>query len=630
MKRVFPLIWLLTPAGLLLNAVACSSTVRNKNDGAADATNTGGTGMLSSTHGAAGEGGSAAGSGGSSSTGAGTGGPSGGSGGIGSGGTTGGAGGSGGSGGVGGRGGDSGSGGSSGSGFLPMHCEAGDAQCTCDDSGCFVDPGGACTRDDVCRSANCGVTADSTNICCAGSCESDEVCSSDGSECEPAAACEAGNDRCFQGNYEHCSAGTWSLIEQCGPRGCDRDQGGCLLGVGEPCTSGEQCGEGSCAPTPDGSAVCCTASCGACQVCDTEGTGCTDPDTLPDGCACSESDTSNCTDPLACTNDICNDGVCSNDIMPGFCVIAGQCVSHNAKDPSNPCRYCDAALNPHGWTNASSSTSCDDGLWCNGTDTCDGSGSCKHQYTTNRCTGSGPCDLEACDEERDTCNRPSSHACDTSTETGCSSSGCGGDPRSRTVTTYCSGASSACDGAKVPGTWTVATECSNNSVCNATNQSCELKLGCETSWCDSTGLCWTLQEPSTMFYAEAVEYCEELELAGRSNWRLPTISEWLSLGRGCDGKTGTARDASYISDCYLNRGDFEPSDCMMCPPDEGPGPTGCYWPDGMGACTRFWGGYWSSDMRDAVEVWILIPHQGLISPVNGTALPGLVRCVTRE
>jgi hypothetical protein len=133
-----------------------------------------------------------------------------------------------------------------------------------------------------------------------------------------------------------------------------------------------------------------------------------------------------------------------------------------------------------------------------------------------------------------------------------------------------------------------------------------------------------------MFHAEAVQYCADLDLAGRTNWRLPTIYEWLAIGRGCDGKTGTIQAASYVSDCQLDPGDLEPSDCMMCPTDEGPGPTGCYWPDGMGACTRFWGGYWSSNERDAGNIWFLIPQQGLASWTDGASLPGLVRCVIRE
>ena len=74
----------------------------------------------------------------------------------------------------------------------------------------------------------------------------------------------------------------------------------------------------------------------------------------------------------------------------GFVRIGGQCVSHNAKDPSNPCRYCDATINQHGWTNASSSASCDDGLWCNGDDTCDGSAACEHNTLRTDALGTAP------------------------------------------------------------------------------------------------------------------------------------------------------------------------------------------------------------------------------------------------
>ncbi len=86
---------------------------------------------------------------------------------------------------------------------------------------------------------------------------------------------------------------------------------------------------------------------------------------------------------------------------------------------------------------------------------------------------------------------------------------------------------------------------------------------------DNTGLMWQQTPPlDKMTYDEAIEYVENLELGGYSDWRLPTIKESFSLA-DMDGKL-VAQD---ISQCipYI---DTEYFDFFY---DEGRPYTGSYW-----------------------------------------------------
>jgi hypothetical protein len=82
-----------------------------------------------------------------------------------------------------------------------------------------------------------------------------------------------------------------------------------------------------------------------------------------------------------------------NDCVDG-CLIAGDCLAAGHANPDNPCQACDPEQSSDGWTDLTG-TSCDDDLYCNGTDTC-AAGTCEH-------TGS-PCDPDVtCRESDDLC-----------------------------------------------------------------------------------------------------------------------------------------------------------------------------------------------------------------------------------
>jgi hypothetical protein len=108
-------------------------------------------------------------------------------------------------------------------------------------------------------------------------------------------------------------------------------------------------------------------------------------------------------------------------------------------------------------------------------------------------------------------------------------------------------------------------------------------------WTDSSsGLMWQNASDCCYTWAEAKNYCQNLNWGGFSDWRLPTISELRSLIRGCPGTvTGGAcgvTDGCTDSDCWNDP-------CVGCDSLEGPGEGGAYWPDGMSGEISW---YWSS------------------------------------
>jgi hypothetical protein len=331
-------------------------------------------------------------------------------------------------------------------------------------------------------------------------------------------------------------------------------------------------------------------------------------------------------DGVSCTNDFCNgSGACTHAIAASSCLIGGSCVANNTKRSGNPCQYCDVSLSKTEWSNSSSSTSCDDGLWCNGDDTCNG-GACQHQFTGNRCTATGACALTVCDEARDSCFKPTSSSCGTSTEKQCTStSACSGDVQTRTLTQFCSGNSVDCNGTTSPGNWTTSLDCSADQKCNGSSFSCVNTLGCGSTWC-SGGTCWTLNN-DTKTLAAAKSFCSSLNLGGNADWELASIDDYLAFDFGCNGTTGTA--TTLPSTCHFGANYDEGTlDCGSCPDTKGPGNTGCYWLAGMGTCNRTGEGYWSSS-RSSFGQLGFDPKDNTVFfyPLENEALP--YRCTVK-
>jgi len=142
----------------------------------------------------------------------------------------------------------------------------------------------------------------------------------------------------------------------------------------------------------------CTPSCGengTCVaddvcVCDTGFYG--DLCTIP-SCTSNE----DCNDGNSCTLDACNDvGQCVAAPIPG-CIPDDRCLTNSDCNDSNSCTadFCDSLGQCSNPPLPSGSSCGDDGVFCNGSEVCDGAGTC---------TSSGdPCSGNSCDETNDVC-----------------------------------------------------------------------------------------------------------------------------------------------------------------------------------------------------------------------------------
>lgn len=144
----------------------------------------------------------------------------------------------------------------------------------------------------------------------------------------------------------------------------------------------------------------------------------------------------------------------------------------------------------------------------------------------------------------------------------------------------------------------------------------------EECWIDdASGLVWELVPAGgNPTAADALAYCDQLELLGSGGWRLPTIDELRTLLRGC----------SDVDACGLTNDCAEPkcldAACEGCSGAvmEGPGMFGCYWdPNLLGTCDR----YWSTTNTGTGLGWVVDFEDASVRQADAGAPAGLVRCV---
>jgi hypothetical protein len=268
----------------------------------------------------------------------------------------------------------------------PTDCPArcGDGACTHDENietcpeDCSWCPDGLCTGDEDARTC----PADCPARCGDDRCTHDEdveTCPEDCFVC-PDGLCTGDEDA--RTCPDDCPA-------LCGDGACTHDEDSCVCEDDcEPI-----CGDGCC--TQYATAASCYSDCGSCG------------DHL---CTRGEEDASSC--PADCPA-VCGDGAITDD---------EECEDENAADgdgcdadcrfschgpeecsDDNDCTTDGCVEVPHGWACAhealSEGSSCDDGSWCSGDDTCDDAGQCTHE--------GDPCaDIETiCTELEDRCER---------------------------------------------------------------------------------------------------------------------------------------------------------------------------------------------------------------------------------
>lgn len=127
---------------------------------------------------------------------------------------------------------------------------------------------------------------------------------------------------------------------------------------------------------------------------------CATNDACCDGCI-PKNDGGNClSDNIDCTNDVCRGGTCAHELESGYCLINGSCFEDADTNPQNSCQYCDTLFGSQTWRSKGEGTTCDDGLYCNGEDTCASWGTCGI-HTGDPCADGDPC--RQCDETTHEC-----------------------------------------------------------------------------------------------------------------------------------------------------------------------------------------------------------------------------------
>ena len=129
-------------------------------------------------------------------------------------------------------------------------------------------------------------------------------------------------------------------------------------------------------------------------------------------------------------------------------------------------------------------------------------------------------------------------------------------------------------------------------------------------------------------WGDAVSYCNGLEYAGNTDWRLPTLGDLRGLIEGCSA-TETGGECGVTDDCleWSCYGEpMEESPCLYpCFVDEGPA-GGCYWPSNLeGNCGAYWASQEDPDSSElALSVFF---DDGMISSMNKEMEKLYVRCV---
>jgi hypothetical protein len=240
----------------------------------------------------------------------------------------------------------------------------------CDHGVCLFPPNDAlcavgqkCDPNDGCVSADgnpvCTPTASSEKNCadhadddCNGRVDClDDACV--GASCEDGDACTQGETckdaACGGGKAISCDDQNPCTDDACDPaKGCTHTDNTAPCDDGDACTTADVCAQGTCKP-------------GAATPCDDQNP-CTDDACTPATGCTHASNTAPCDDGNVCTTaDVCENGACK----PG---PAKPC------DDQNPCT--DDTCNPAtDCAHANNAGACDDGVFCNGVDTCKG-GAC--------------------------------------------------------------------------------------------------------------------------------------------------------------------------------------------------------------------------------------------------------------
>ncbi|MBM4355330.1 MAG: hypothetical protein FJ109_16350, partial [Deltaproteobacteria bacterium] len=388
-------------------------------------------------------------------------------------------------------------------GFVPVEGQGAEPGC---------DDGNPCTTD------SCSVET--------GKCQSVAVADPPEPACDNESKCD-GSGRCQDGLCMQDSPMACNDGNPCTTDACDNASGECKFegaadGPMEGCGDNDLC---------NGEETCVGGMCtqGTAVACDDENPCTSDSCNLADGqcdfVPVEDGEEVDCDDGNPCTKDLCTSGACDNPLFPiedlAGPIAGGECLCKTDEDcgPLNDANLCNGVLHcvagPEGLV-PDGTLVCqvdadtikegiyDDGLWCNGLETCD-------PATGEKVAGVPPviddgieCTVDSCDEENDgLMHVPDSGLCG-------DGDACNGDE--------------VCDAAKgcVPG---AALVCNDGSVCTGT-ETCDAVQGCL---------------PGVPLVCDDGSACSENQCDPKTGCVFPAIScddKSLCTNDGCHGLTG--------------------------------------------------------------------------------------------
>jgi len=296
------------------------------------------------------------------------------------------------------------------------------------DNGLFCDGTEACDPvlgcqggDDPCPAQTCD---EDTDTCEEIICDEDVDCD-DNVFCNGAETCVS--NTCQPGIPVNCDDGTACTVDSCNEAtdACDHAPNDSLCDNGLFCDGSETCDPllGCQVGTPvdcDDGVACTTDSCNeATDSCDNvsddslcdNGLFCDGPETCDPKLDCQPGAPVDCDDGVACTANSCNEATDSCDNAPDdalcdnglFCDGVETCdpvFGCQAGNPVNcgdgvPCTIDSCNEATDSCDNVPSDANCDNGLFCDGVETCDPVLDCQ--------AGTDPCGGDPCDEENDEC-----------------------------------------------------------------------------------------------------------------------------------------------------------------------------------------------------------------------------------
>jgi hypothetical protein len=214
----------------------------------------------------------------------------------------------------------------------------------------------------------------------------------------------------------------------------------------------------------------------------------------------------------------------ADEVSCDGCLVDGECRADGENKPGDPCLVCDPGRSPGGWSPADGAA-CDDGVFCNGQDSCL-AGECS-ENEGDPCTGDGLfCNgVETCDEVIDACLHPGDPCVDDGLF-------CNGDA-------VCDEDADECAQTEDP--------CSGDEVCFEMEDRCcapRAELGCnahgDVAWYDS---CGHEQDPVRDCPDVPDGFCEHGVCGCLPGWTGPECStcvRYVDAEHGDDANLGTS------------------------------------------------------------------------------------------